>query len=105
MTKKGSIGEGWATRFANLLEKGAGQSVAGTAGQSALIADPQEVLTPAEMTKADELTIAGSKPGIQLMEAAGIAIADSVRSRLRAGARIAVMTGPGNNGGDGFVAA
>jgi ADP-dependent NAD(P)H-hydrate dehydratase / NAD(P)H-hydrate epimerase len=64
-----------------------------------------ELLTNAEMADADRRTIAGGVPGIRLMERAGEAVADAVRARLRAGRRVVVVAGPGNNGGDGFVAA
>jgi hydroxyethylthiazole kinase-like uncharacterized protein yjeF len=64
-----------------------------------------ELLTNAEMADADRRTIAGGVPGIRLMERAGEAVADAVRARLRAGSRVVVVAGPGNNGGDGFVAA
>ena len=64
-----------------------------------------EVLTNDEMAQADRLTIAGGIAGIELMENAGKAVADAVSARCSPGGRIAVVAGPGNNGGDGFVAA
>src|ERR1700730_13026786 len=63
-----------------------------------------ELLTTAEMAEADRLTIAGGIAGIELMENAGHALADHVSSRPRAGTRLAVGAGLGNNGGDGVVA-
>jgi hydroxyethylthiazole kinase-like uncharacterized protein yjeF len=64
-----------------------------------------ELLTNAEMGEADRLTIAGGGAGIDLMEQAGRAVAAAVVARHRAGSRVVVVAGPGNNGGDGFVAA
>ncbi len=64
-----------------------------------------ELLTPEEMARADALAIAGGRPGTQLMEAAGVAVADAVATRHPFGVRILALAGPGNNGGDAFVAA
>src|SRR3954447_6125306 len=63
-----------------------------------------ELLTPDEMAACDALAIAGGIPGIALMEKAGRAVADAV-ARHPLGTRVLVVAGPGNNGGDGFVAA
>lgn len=63
-----------------------------------------EILTPGEMGEADRRTIADGTPGIRLMERAGRAVADAV-ARRPLGLRVLVLCGPGNNGGDGYVAA
>ncbi len=65
---------------------------------------PLVLLTPAEMTRADAAAIARGVPGTALMEAAGLAVARAVRRRFRP-CRTLVLAGPGNNGGDGYVAA
>jgi ADP-dependent NAD(P)H-hydrate dehydratase / NAD(P)H-hydrate epimerase len=44
-------------------------------------------------------------PGAALMEVAGAAAAAELRARYPEARRIAVVCGPGNNGGDGFVVA
>ncbi len=63
------------------------------------------LLTNSEMAEADRLTIAGGTPGSVLMEQAGAAVASGGARLLPRHGRIAVCCGPGNNGGDGFVAA
>ena len=64
-----------------------------------------EVLTTAEMTRADALAVATGVESLTLMENAGAAVAKVAAEMVRAGARISVLCGPGNNGGDGFEAA
>jgi len=63
-----------------------------------------EVLTTAEMERADRLAIAAGTPGFALMLSAGQAVAEAASDLVEEGP-ILLVCGPGNNGGDGFVAA
>jgi hydroxyethylthiazole kinase-like uncharacterized protein yjeF len=63
-----------------------------------------EVLTTAEMERADQLTIAAGTPGFALMLSAGQAVAEAAMDLVDEGP-VVVVAGRGNNGGDGFVAA
>src|ERR1700722_13530533 len=67
-------------------------------------ADDYALLIPAEMAAADRAAIAAGISGIELMDKAGRAVAGAVTERWSP-RPVAVLCGPGNNGGDGFVAA
>ncbi len=62
------------------------------------------LLSVDEMYKADALAEAGGARSLDLMEAAGAAIAGEIQSRWPE-RPVVVLAGPGNNGGDGFVTA
>uniref|UniRef100_UPI000A644F5F NAD(P)H-hydrate epimerase n=1 Tax=unclassified Sphingomonas TaxID=196159 RepID=UPI000A644F5F len=62
------------------------------------------ILTAAAMRAAEERAIADGLSVADLMERAGAGIAEWVH-RLAAGSEVLILCGPGNNGGDGYVAA
>ncbi len=64
----------------------------------------QPILTAAQMREAEEATIAGGTSVDTLMERAGAAVAEAVW-RFGGGHETLILCGPGNNGGDGYVAA
>jgi NAD(P)H-hydrate epimerase len=66
------------------------------------------LLTAEEMRRLDRATIEGGHvPGPELMERAGAGVAAAMERRYGPplGLRVLVLAGPGNNGGDGCVAA
>jgi len=64
-----------------------------------------ELLTNSEMSRADAIMLERGVAGVTLMEAAGRAVAADILSNYPPNKKILVLCGPGNNGGDGFVAA
>ena len=66
--------------------------------------DGMPVLTAARMRAAEEPTMAAGVGVDTLMARAGEGVAEAVR-RLAVGAEALILCGPGNNGGDGWVAA
>ncbi len=63
------------------------------------------LLTVEAMRRVDAAAIAAGTSGRVLMERAGAAVAERARALLAEGGHALVLCGPGNNGGDGFVAA
>jgi NAD(P)H-hydrate epimerase len=65
------------------------------------------VLTASEMRAAERAGFARGLPSFEAMRRAGVAVAEAIVARWPAGAcgEVHVLCGPGNNGGDGFIAA
>jgi hydroxyethylthiazole kinase-like uncharacterized protein yjeF len=70
----------------------------------AALARPAEILTVAQMREADQAAIRAGAPSLELMERAGRAVAEAIAQRWSPRPTV-VLAGPGNNGGDGYVAA
>ncbi len=67
---------------------------------------PQDLYTATAVRELDRIAIQERNiPGLVLMERAGQAAFDVLRRRWPQVGRIAVLCGPGNNGGDGYILA
>jgi hydroxyethylthiazole kinase-like uncharacterized protein yjeF len=64
----------------------------------------REILTVAQMSAADRAAVADGTPIQVLMERAGEAVANAIRARYGR-QPVVIWCGPGDNGGDGYVAA
>lgn len=72
--------------------------------KSDLTGIPPELLSTQQMGACDRYAMEHGTAGLVLMENAGLAVADVVTDHMPAAESVAVLCGPGNNGGDGFVA-
>ena len=68
------------------------------------MADDRPILTAASMREAEQAAIDSGTPVETLMERAGEALAEAVYA-LAGPMPVLILAGPGNNGGDGYVAA
>ncbi len=66
---------------------------------------PRPLLTVAEMAAVDRAAAADRLAPVALMQSAGRAVADAATAMAPVGRRVAILCGPGGNGGDGYVAA
>jgi hydroxyethylthiazole kinase-like uncharacterized protein yjeF len=69
------------------------------------MAAPELLLTPSQMKKADAFAVSSGTPSLTLMRNAGHATAEAAAAMVPLGSRVIVLIGPGQNGGDGIVAA
>lgn len=74
------------------------------AAEPAIILGMFEILTAAEMKKADRAAVESGTPAATLIGSAGAGLAQVIRNNMPAG-RVLFLCGKGNNGADGFTAA
>ena len=89
---------------ANVFKRASGALPWGRRGGGPVLSKPLEILTVAQCAEADRAAEGQGVAVRALMERAGEAVARAVLERFPDGP-VTVLAGPGNNGGDGFVAA
>ena len=66
--------------------------------------DPMRILTPEAMSEVDRISIEElGVPGLVLMENAALGVADAVGDSFPEAQSVAIICGPGNNGGGGMA--
>jgi len=65
----------------------------------------KRILTAEQMLQADQAAIDGGIPAFDLMQSAGLAVADTAQRVAPDTGRMVIIVGSGNNGGDGYAAA
>ena len=63
------------------------------------------LIEPESVRDIDAACVQSGIPGFGLMTAAGLAVAASALRHFPGATRFAVLAGPGNNGGDAYIAA
>lgn len=63
------------------------------------------LISPTDMAAVDRAAIKSGISGYQLMESAGSAVSACILQHYPGAGKVLVLCGPGNNGGDGYVAA
>ena len=66
-----------------------------------------KIVTASQMVALEQAAVSRGVSNDAMMEKAGLAVAQAARKQLGgvAGVKVAVLVGPGNNGGDGLVTA